>query len=133
MKKVMFHEEACIAEHFEAVLKTYRILRPNSIELENQELCDEHLILLVKFMKNLEMIKSINLRKNKIGNAGAKAFADFITDYDSTLIEVDLNRNYIEEEGAQKLIDAIHKTIRIEKFQMGFGNLISGYLVNAFD
>ena len=31
------------------------------------------------------------------------------------------------------MIDAIHATIRIEKFHMGFGNLISTYLVNAFD
>ena len=82
IKKVSFHEDACVAEHFESVLKTYRILRPNTIELENQDLRDEHLILLVNFMKNLEMVKSINLRKNKIGNAGAKAFAEFIMNHD---------------------------------------------------
>jgi Ran GTPase-activating protein (RanGAP) involved in mRNA processing and transport len=84
-------------------------------------------------MKNKEMVKELNLRRNKIGNKGATALASFITNYDNTLQDVDLNRNWIEEAGAQKLIDAIHRTIRIEKFEIGFGNLISQYLVNAVD
>ena len=84
-------------------------------------------------MKDKEMVKEINMRRNKIGNRGATALAKFIFSHDNTLQEVDLNRNWIEEEGAQKLIDAIHKTIRIEKFEIGFGNLISQYLVNAVD
>ena len=84
-------------------------------------------------MKNKEMVKKINLRRNKIGNKGAIALANFIFSFDNTLQEVDLNRNWIEEEGAQHLIDAIHKTIRIERFEIGFGNLISQYSVNAFE
>ena len=64
------------------------------------------------------MVKELNLRRNKIGNKGATALASFITNYDNTLQDVDLNRNWIEEAGAQKLIDAIHRTIRIEKFEI---------------
>jgi Ran GTPase-activating protein (RanGAP) involved in mRNA processing and transport len=89
--------------------------------------------MLLEFMRNKEQIRTLNLRKNKIGNEGAKLLAHFITHEDSTLLEVDLNRNRIEEDGAQELVDAIHKTIRIEKFHIGYGNLISSYLVNAFD
>ena len=130
---MIFEENSNVADNFDSVLKCFRIMQPNVIDLENRDLEDEHFTKLLNFMKNTDMITSLNMRKNKIRNIGAHAFADFITEHDQTLIEVDLNRNRIEEDGAQSLIDAIHKTIRIEKFEMGFGNLISPYLVNAFD
>ena len=75
-------------------------MKPNVIELPNSEIEDDHLEKLVNFLANKEMVKSLNLRRNKIGNKGAEAFAEFITNHDQTLVEVDLNRNRIEEEGA---------------------------------
>ena len=132
-RTVKFSPEAKMADCFDSALKVLRIWAPNTIELQNQELEDVHMEMLLDFMRNKEQIITLNLRKNKIGNEGAILLADFITNQDSTLLEVDLDRNRIEEDGAQELVDSIHKTIRIEKFQIGFGNLISSYLINAFD
>ena len=57
-------------------------MQPNVIDLENKDLEDEHFTKLLNFMKNTDMITSLNMRKNKIRNMGAHAFADFITEHD---------------------------------------------------
>ena len=77
-----FAGDAKVADNFESVIKIFRIMRPNIIDLENKDLEDSHLIMLLEFMQKLEMVTSINLRKNKIGNAGAEALADFIKEHD---------------------------------------------------
>jgi hypothetical protein len=39
----------------------------------------------------------------------------------------------IGQAGGNNLLEAIHNTIRIENFQIAFGNQISGEVVNAFE
>ena len=82
------------------------------IELTDQNLTDKDLFELIKHMKDKEMIKRLNLRRNKITNVGVKALADFISNHDNTLTEINLNRNRISQEGVQALLDAIHGNIR---------------------
>jgi Ran GTPase-activating protein (RanGAP) involved in mRNA processing and transport len=57
------------------------------------------MIQLIKFMSGREQFKKINLRKNKIGDEGAKELAKFISDFDTTLVDMNLNRNRITEAG----------------------------------
>ena len=122
---VNFDPDAPIAECFKSVLKTYRIMKPDTIILENKELEDHHLIELVDFLADKEMVKTLNLRKNNISNDGASALADFILNKDDSLKEVNLNRNRIENEGIESLLDAVHGTIRFQSFGISFGNFVS--------
>jgi len=50
-------------------------------------------------MSGREQFKKINLRKNKIRDEGAKELAKFISDFDTTLVDMNLNRNRITEAG----------------------------------
>jgi Ran GTPase-activating protein (RanGAP) involved in mRNA processing and transport len=68
---------------------------------------------LMEFMNDRDMIKKINLRRNKIGDEGAKALARFLTSNDDTLIDINLDRNRITEVGIDEILDAVHTTIRI--------------------
>jgi Ran GTPase-activating protein (RanGAP) involved in mRNA processing and transport len=105
-----------VAKNFKAALKVFRIWLPNTIDLSDSSLKDEHIIELMDFLMNKELIRSINLRKNRIGNEGAFRIAKFMVDEDCTLVDIDLNRNRIDPEGAVALVDAVHGTIRIENF-----------------
>ena len=73
-------------------------------------------------MKDKEMIKKINLRRNKIRNKGVKALSEFIKNHDSSLTKINLNRNLITAVGVQALLDAIHGTIRFSDIKIGYGN-----------
>ena len=42
-REVIFMEDAPVGEQFDSVLKVFRIMKPNVIELENCEIEDEHL------------------------------------------------------------------------------------------
>ena len=68
------------------------------------------------------MVKLINLRRNMISDRGAYDLADLVNGYDQTLIDINLNRNMIGSMGGNHLLEAIHNTIRIENFQIAFGN-----------
>jgi hypothetical protein len=57
-------------------------LRPNAIILQEKDLDDDHMEDLCKFMNGREMIKKINLRKNKIGDRGIIELAKFIAHQD---------------------------------------------------
>ena len=68
-----------------------------------------------------------------ISDTGAYELADLINGYDQTLTDINLNRNMIGQGGGNHLLEAIHNTIRIENFQIAFGNQISGSMANAFE
>jgi hypothetical protein len=119
---VYFAEDAPIASCFRSALKVYRILQPDVIDLEEKELGDSHMLDLMEFMSSREMIKKINLRRNKIGDEGAKSLARFITSTDDTLVDINLNRNRITQIGVDAILDAVHTTIRIEKCSVSYGN-----------
>tara|TARA_B110000285_G_C14735782_1_gene428502 strand:- start:85 stop:225 length:141 start_codon:yes stop_codon:yes gene_type:complete len=46
-------------------------MKPDTIELLNKNLTCEHLIDLLDFLANKEMVRELNLRRNKISNKGA--------------------------------------------------------------
>jgi hypothetical protein len=52
------------------------------------------------------LIQSLNLRRNKIGDRGAKAIADYIRVSDKTLNSIELERNEICDEGGEALLMA---------------------------
>jgi hypothetical protein len=99
-------------------------MKPDTIILENKELEDKHIIALVDFLDKKEMCKTLNLRRNNIGNVGAIALAEFIIYKDDSMVEVNLNRNRITNAGIERLLDAVHATIRLQKFGISFGNHI---------
>lgn len=79
------------------------------------------------------MVKKLNLRKNKIGDRGVKELAKFIANLDTTLVDVNLNRNRLSEEGILFVLDAINSTLRIQNFEISFGNQMSDSSIVAFD
>lgn len=78
------------------MLKVFRIWSPNTIELTDKLLDDRNCIELMDFLQHKEVCKTLNLRKNRIGNEGAERIAKFLTEQDSTLVVIDLNRNRID-------------------------------------
>jgi Ran GTPase-activating protein (RanGAP) involved in mRNA processing and transport len=130
---VNFDANAPIAECFKSVLKVYRIMQPDTVVLEDKGLEDEHLVALVEFLDKKEMVRTLNLRRNNISNVGAIALAEFLIYRDDTLIEVNLNRNRITHAGVERLLDAVHATIRLQKFGISFGNYVSATQAAAFE
>jgi hypothetical protein len=74
-KEVLFVEGAKVAKYFESALKCWRIHQPNIIQVEDQYLTDDHIHSLCKFLKDKNMINSLNLRRNLITNKGANEIA----------------------------------------------------------
>ena len=111
--EVKFDENAKVAESFHSAIKAWRINEPNIITLENQNLGDEHAEKLCEFLANRDMITHLNLRRNLIGNAGAKSIGIFIQEQDHTLTHLDITRNHIGQDGGQVILDALNATTRI--------------------
>lgn len=71
---------------------------------------------LCEFLRNREMIYSLNLRRNHISNVGALALIDWITNNDNTLNHLDVSRNRITRAGAAAFLTAMKKLTRIIDF-----------------
>lgn len=71
------------------------------------------------------MITHLNLRRNYIGNAGAKCIGLFIQEKDRSLTHLDISRNLIGQDGGQVILDAIKDTTRIVDCNIKYGNPIS--------
>jgi hypothetical protein len=93
--EIKFDSDAGIAKHFDAAIKAWRILGPSMIRAVNEGLDDDHVEQLCDFLCNRNLIQSLNLRRNKIGNRGALALADYIRVSDKTLNCIELERNEI--------------------------------------
>ena len=113
---------------FESALKAWRIYRPTLIRAEHANLTDAHIELLCEFLAGREMVSALNLRRNMIGNQGAKCLAKFMSESDSTLTHLDLTRNRIGQVGGQAMLDALNATTRIVDCQMKYGNPLSNKL-----
>lgn len=83
--EIKFCKGASIAEYFDAAMKTWRIMGPTMIKAVNEGLEDAHVEQLCEFLSHRNLIKSLNLRRNNIGNKGAIAIANFIRKADKTL------------------------------------------------
>jgi hypothetical protein len=67
-----------IADYFESAVKAWRILKTSKIQAVGEGLSDDHIIKLCEFLANRNQIKSLNLRKNNIGDKGAIAISNYI-------------------------------------------------------
>ena len=62
------------------------------------------------------------MRRNKIGNKGAIAIAEWIRKADRSLTKLELERNLIDDEGGKALLRAMKANMRMEFFKMSYGN-----------
>ena len=88
----------------------------------NEALGDEHVEKLCAFLSGRNLIQSLNLRRNKIGNRGAIAIADYVRKADMTLTSLELERNEIQDEGGEALLKAVQANMRMERCEMTYGN-----------
>jgi Ran GTPase-activating protein (RanGAP) involved in mRNA processing and transport len=77
---------------------------------------------LCHFLNDRNLIKSLNLRRNKIGDKGAICIAEYIKKHDKTLISLELERNEIGDIGGEALLKAMQANMRIEQCKMAYGN-----------
>lgn len=92
----MFAKGAPVAEHFTAAIKFWGINNPSILQIENQGLTDNHIKILCAFLKDKNMIHTLNLRRNYITNIGVAYLIDFLA-HDETLTSMDVSRNKISE------------------------------------
>lgn len=85
---------------------------------------DAHIHQLTKFLKGRNMIKTLNLRRNKITNVGSMYLIDWMLNFDTKLTSMDVSRNKITRKGARAFLDALKKLTRIQEFQITYGNPI---------
>jgi hypothetical protein len=133
LEEVLFDPTANVSECFASALKAWRIHSPNVIQMQDQNLKDEQVLKLCDFLKDRNMISRLNLRRNKIGNEGAKSLANFIKNHDKTITHLDLTRNCIGTDGGQALLDALSTTTRIVEFEIKYGNPISSKMGRIFE
>jgi len=68
------------------------------------------------------LIQSLNLRRNKIGNAGAIAISNYVKRADKTLSSLELERNDIADDGGEALLHAMQGNMRMECCKLAYGN-----------
>jgi hypothetical protein len=73
-------------------------------------------------LSNKNLIQSLNLRRNNIGDKGAIAIAKYIRSADKTLTSLELERNLIQDEGGEALLNAMQTNMRMECCKMAYGN-----------
>ena len=120
--EIQYDSKAKIAQHFDSAIKAWRILGPSIIRAVNEGLGDEHVEKLCAFLSGRNLIQSLNLRRNKIGNRGAIAIADYVRKADMTLTSLELERNEIQDEGGEALLKAVQANMRMESCEMTYGN-----------
>ena len=64
----------------------------------------------------------MNLRRNKIGQSGAIAIANYIRKGDKTLTSLELERNEIDDEGGEALLKAMQTNMRMQYCKITYGN-----------
>lgn len=120
--EIQFQGKVSISKYFDSAIKAWRIMGPTYIRAMNEDLEDEHVEKLCEFLSGRNLIKQLNLRRNKIGNLGAKAVAQYIKKGDKVLTNLELERNDIGDEGGEALLDAMQSNMRMEKCKLGYGN-----------
>jgi Ran GTPase-activating protein (RanGAP) involved in mRNA processing and transport len=120
--EIKFDDNAVIARHFDSAIKAWRILGPTVIRAQNEDLHDEHVEKLCAFLSGRNLIQSLNLRRNKIGDRGAIAIAEYVRKADKTLTSLELERNQIQDAGGEALLKAMQANMRMERCQMTYGN-----------
>jgi Ran GTPase-activating protein (RanGAP) involved in mRNA processing and transport len=75
-------------------------------------------------LANKNLIQYLNLRRNKIGNKGAIAIADWIRKADKNLKKLELERNLIDDEGGEALLRAMQTNWRMQVCKLAYGNVL---------
>ena len=120
--------------HFESVLKVWRIKRANYVEIFDKNLEDEHITQFARLMQtHLQDMQHISLRRNKIGNKGAEALAEFIMLNTSHLTYLEISRNKIGDEGGAKILEAMKKNTMIVTLLIDFGNEIKDSIAHKLE
>ena len=122
LAEIRFDPEADVKECFDSAIKAWRILEPQMISVVNGGLNDDHVEQLTKFLSGRNLVEQLNLRRNKIGNRGAIAIAEYIRKADRRLTQLELERNLIGDEGGECLLRAMQANMRMERCKITYGN-----------
>ena len=122
LAEIRFDPKCPVKEHFESAIKAWRILEPSMISVQNAGLDDDHVEQLTKFLTGRNLLQQLNLRRNKIGDRGAIAIAEYVRKGDRTLTKLELERNLIGDEGGESLLRAMQANMRMERCKITYGN-----------
>ena len=75
-----------------------------TLDFPNNILTDECIDVLTKAMVNKSTITNLNLSNNKVANEGIKNLAIFIANGKSSLVNIDLSLNLVDDDGAVTLL-----------------------------
>ena len=120
--EIEFCKQVRVADHFKSAIKAWTILQPQVIRAQNEGLGDEHVQILCNFLSGKNLVKQLNLRRNKIGDDGAIAIANYVRKSDRTLVSIELERNEIGDRGGEALLKAMQANMRMECCKMAYGN-----------
>ena len=90
-----------------SAIKCWRITQPTQIQIENQNLTDTHILELIDFLKDRNMLTHLNVRRNLITNVGATAIINWLKHHDKTITHLDVSRNRITRAGAEQFLEAL--------------------------
>lgn len=135
MYTIQFEEEADIAQYFDSVLKCWRIMRPNQIDITNKNLEDRHIVAMSTLILDSlsKSMMQIILRRNRIGDEGAEALAKYIARNEKNFTYLEISRNQITKRGGQRILEAMRKNTRITTLLIDFGNQIEGDMARKLD
>jgi hypothetical protein len=126
MYTIKFEDSADIVDNFPSVLKCWRIMRPNHIDITHKNLLDEHIVAMVQLiMQHLsKSMMQIILRRNQIGDLGAAEMAKYIARNEKNFTYLEISRNLISKKGGKDILEAMRKNTRITTLLIDFGNEI---------
>eukprot|EP00347_Sterkiella_histriomuscorum_P007848 403347332 len=122
-----------IKRYFESVVKCWRIMKPQYINLTDEDLGDDHMKQMVTYLIEKGGVHQIQLRRNQIGDEGAKELAKFIKQNDKLCQNIEISRNQIREEGGKAIYQALRQNAWIKTFLIDFGNMISPKLLEKIN
>jgi hypothetical protein len=118
---------------FKAAIKAWRIMKPQIINLSNENLDDDNIDDLSEFLKNQNHVMQLSLKRNNIQDRGAKKLAEVIKLNLSRLNNLELTRNKITEDGAKEIYSALIKNTRIRECLLNFGNKVPEKLMRQIE
>lgn len=71
--EIAFVEGAPVDKVLGSAIKCWRITMPTQIQIENQNLTDAHILELIDFLQDRNMLTHLNIRRNLVTNVGASA------------------------------------------------------------
>ena len=114
-----------IVGKFDSVLKVWRIMKPDSIDLTSEGLDDKKVCDLCKLLiKDVPLIRRLILRRNLFGDEGAEALAEMISAKLQRFVYLDMSRNKVTDKGATSILKALKINTRVKTLFIDYGNKI---------